>query len=96
VPAGKLQIQYFVTRAAADEQVQPGDVAVLRRRISRDDLAAALQRLNQKVSSNLQNVSGVGEVIACLCGPPAMVDDLSQTLRSLHVVEANIRSEKWW
>ncbi|CAL8467625.1 g7163 [Coccomyxa elongata] len=79
---GRLQVQLFVTKGA--EWIESDNVN--RRRINKDDITAALKALGQHASTTK----------VFLCGPPSMVDDVTDQLSCLGIDRDNVKYEKWW
>ena len=84
VLAGDLRLQFFITK----ESEGSGLGNVYQRRIRKEDLSEALQTLSPKHASSPPKVF--------LCGPPSMVDEVSQHLSELEVDRKDIKYEKWW
>ncbi len=59
---------------------------VLKRRINKDDVSAALKALDMHASATK----------VFLCGPPSMVDDVTDQLSCLDIDKDNVKYEKWW
>lgn len=82
---GALDLQLFTTRSHGAPA--PG-VVPQQGRIGQQQLAAALQRL--RASHHVEAC----DVLAFLCGPPAMTDELSAVLQQLGVT--HVGTERWW
>lgn len=85
---GRLRTAYFFTKAS---NTRPVSDNFHYGRIGRDDLRAALDSLGHDARSEPKR-----SITAFLCGPPRMVDELSQLLLELVVAQDRIKSEKWW
>ncbi|BDA42723.1 Oxidoreductase NAD-binding domain-containing protein 1 [Coccomyxa sp. Obi] len=80
---GRLQVQFFATKEA--ERTESGKV--YGRRINKDDVSAAFKALGQRNASTAK---------VFLCGPPSMVDDVTDQLSSLGIAKDDVKYEKWW
>ena len=77
------------------EALSPGYTAG---RIDQQLLAQTLEQLQQKAAG----AAGGGtdnpfpDVVSYLCGPPAMADNMAETLQRVGLASTSIFYEKWW
>ncbi len=82
--AGKLRLHFFVTKQRDGSDSSNGQL----KRIRKEDLREALQALSPEPASGTPKVF--------LCGPPSMLDEISDQLSQLEVNRDDIKIEKWW
>lgn len=59
-------------------------------RIQQQHLEAAIRQLQRS------SAPGGKDVLAYVCGPPQMTDDISQTLLKLGLDQGDVHTERWW
>jgi hypothetical protein len=82
---------------AAGQDVKPPQV--VQGRIAESHLRAAVQQLSKgsgSSSSSLGLPSRVQDVVAYVCGPPQMSDDVVKTLLGLGLPQGSVHTERWW
>jgi hypothetical protein len=97
VCAQQQQQQLLTPGTAAGQDVRPPQV--VQGRIDESHLRAALQQLS-KASGSSSKSSGVQsrvqDVVAYVCGPPQMSDDVLKTLLGLGLPQGSVHTERWW
>lgn len=79
----QLDLSLFATRSTGQNALAAGQPPLQTRRISIDDIAAAMQRLGGPASTHV-----------FLCGPPKMLDALAGPVRMMQ--PRGVHFEKWW
>jgi hypothetical protein len=89
------QQQQLTPATVAGQELRPPQV--VQGRIDESHLRAAVQQLSKgSSSSSLGDQSRVQGVVAYVCGPPQMSDDVVKALLGLGLPQGSVHTERWW